>query len=137
MEGSGMDDWTVRIMADSKECESDFESLQENASNSINNRPARKYAEFIRGPLPLAWFQLASRLRGKSLEVALAIWWRCGIDKSRRVALSMGHVRRFGVLSRKGRREALARLEDAGLITVERSATKSPIITIVETDDNR
>ena len=36
---------------------------------------------FIRGPIPLAWLNVAARLPGKTLNVGLAIWWLAGMSK--------------------------------------------------------
>ena len=47
-------------------------------------------AGFIKGPLPLDWMQRAARLPGKTLQVALALWYLAGLQKSLTVKLASG-----------------------------------------------
>jgi len=102
------------------------------AKHGRPKRLRRQSRQFIRGPLPLEWFGRAAELGRPALAVALALWWRAGVERRAQVALSMQSCKLFGVPSRRDRREALARLQSAGLIGVERSTSKSPVVTIVE-----
>ena len=36
--------------------------------------------EFLRGPIPLAWLGRAAALRGKTLAVARALWFKAGMN---------------------------------------------------------
>jgi hypothetical protein len=83
-------------------------------------RPA-KGAPYIGGPVPLTWVERAVVLPGKAWHVASALWF-VGIrsrNKSATVRLTTKTLRRFG-LNRHTVYRALASLEGAGLVRVER-----------------
>ena len=85
---------------------------------------------FLRGPLPMEWLGKAAALPGKTLHVAIALWWLHGMArgmpfKLTRQALKYVHVERDAVGA------GLVRLEGAGLIRVERRLGQRPIISIV------
>lgn len=124
-----MDDWTERVM----EQQGDGSPTPKGRSNRCRSgRLPRNYGRFIRGPLSLDWFSRASALGRKPLAIGLAIWWRAGVERQRKVCVSMQSAQLFGIATRRDRRDALRRLEAAGLVLVERSATKSPVVTIVQ-----
>ena len=104
----------------------------ESSERRRSGRQRRSYQQFIRGPLPLAWFERASAMGRRPLAIGLAIWWRAGVERQRKVSLSMQSARRFGIVHRRDRAAALDKLEAAGLVLVERSASKSPVVTIVQ-----
>lgn len=85
--------------------------------------------EFIRGPLPLRWFSLAAQLPGPALAVALAVWFRRGIERRDTVTLFPSALRKFG-LSRWSGYRGLKTLEVAGLAVVKRHCGRSPVVTI-------
>jgi hypothetical protein len=87
---------------------------------------------FIKGPLPLDWFEMASALPGKTLHVALAIWFQVGLERTTTVKLGQKRVARFAV-SRDAKYEALRRLAEAGLIEVEQRPGQSVQVTLVQT----
>ena len=91
----------------------------------------RKVFERYVASVPLQWIQTATRLPGKSLHLAVVIWyhWRCG--KRAEVALTRAKLEAFGV-NRKRTRESLDRLEAAGLISVRRQGRQSPRILVHE-----
>ena len=91
----------------------------------------RRDGLFIKGPLPLDWFDVATALPGKTLHVALAIWFQVGLERSPTVKLSQKRLARFSV-SRDAKYDALKRLADAGLIEVKQSAGQSPTITVIQ-----
>lgn len=93
--------------------------------------PAQRQAPFIRGPLPLAWVQQACQLPGKTAQVALAIQYRCGLERSFVVTLTRSQVAAFGV-ERHAARRALKLLEAAGLIRYETRRGRSPRVTVAE-----
>ena len=86
---------------------------------------------FIKGPLPMPWFERAAALPGKALQVALALWWVRGLTRSTTFSFkrSAGHV--FAV-SADAMYDALTRLEQAGLIRVARHRGRSPVVTILD-----
>lgn len=86
-------------------------------------------AGFIKGPLPLDWMQRAARLPGKTLQVALALWYLAGLQKSLTVKLSSKPLDAMGV-SRDAKYDALARLVAAGLVAVDQKPGQAPIVTL-------
>ena len=79
----------------------------------------------------LDWLMSAAQLPGKSLHVGVALWAMGELQNSRVVALSNITSLRFG-LDRNAKYRALAWLEKAGLISVERKAGHAPLVTILE-----
>ena len=88
-----------------------------------------KPASFIKGPLPLDWMQQAARQPGKTLQVALALWYLAGLQKSRTVKLASKPLEAMGV-SRDAKYDALARLVSAGLVAVDQKPGQAPIVTL-------
>jgi hypothetical protein len=85
---------------------------------------------FLKGPVPLPWLEAAARLPGKSLHAGIALWYAAGLARSAAVPLSNISGVRFG-LDRNAKYRALAWLEDAGLITVERKLGRAPVVTLL------
>ena len=81
--------------------------------------------------LLLDWLMTAAQLPGKSLHVGVALCAIGELQNSRVVALSNITSLRFG-LDRNAKYRALAWLEKAGLISVERRAGRAPRVTILE-----
>jgi len=96
-------------------------------------RRAGKVKKFIKGPIPFDWITKAARAKGKTLHVAIALWFLVGVKRSRQVALSQSTLKRFGV-GRQASYRALLRLEDAGLVSVYRHPGRNPIVTILVPD---
>lgn len=84
---------------------------------------------FLCGPIPLLWLQQASQLPGRSLNVALALWYLAGLTKSATVALPNKLSSKFGV-DRNAKYRALNWLSNAGLVSVERKIGQAPRVTI-------
>jgi hypothetical protein len=94
--------------------------------------PARKRRQselFVKGPIPLAWLERAAQLPGKSLHVGLSLWFLAGRQISRQVALG-NHTAGLFAADQDAKRRALAWLESAGLISVQRKGHASPVVTI-------
>ena len=102
----------------------------------------RRLARFIAGPFPWAQFCTASRLPGKSLSVWELIHHRKRVTRSTVVTLPNEMLEEAGI-NEDAKSRALEALEQAGLITVERSPGRSPRVSLVapklpeETDDGR
>jgi hypothetical protein len=98
-----------------------------------NGRPPRhQHGEwFLRGPLPGFWLSRAARLPGKSLHVALAIWFAAGLTDNREVKLTGRLLAKFAVLPDAGRR-GLRQLEQDGLVRVQRHRGRCPLVVIEE-----
>ncbi len=87
--------------------------------------------KFLKGPIPLDWLSTAANLPGKSLHVAIAIWFTASLKKSPTVSLSNLASLPFG-LDRNAKYRALQWLEAAGLIAVDRKLGRSPMVTLLE-----
>ena len=85
---------------------------------------------FLKGPIPMAWLNVAARLPGKTLNVGIAIWWLAGMSKTTAFKLTGKSLDQLGV-SRDAASDGLKRLEDNGLILVKRSPGQRPIVEIV------
>jgi hypothetical protein len=93
--------------------------------------PRHKSGEhFLKGPIPLPWLEVAATLPGKSLHAAVALWYAAGLTKSASIPLSNIAGLRFG-LDRNAKYRALAWLERAGLVRVERKLGRAPVVTIL------
>ena len=91
---------------------------------------APREALFLRGPVPLEWLGRAAALPGKTLNVAIALWWRHGMAKGKPFKLTQQALKSLHV-ERDAASAGLVRLEQAGLIQVERRTGQRPIISIV------
>ena len=91
---------------------------------------AAKKELFLRGPIPLEWLAVAAKLPGKTLNVASALWWRHGMAKGKPFKLTQRALKAMNV-ERDAERMGLVRLEQAGLIRVQRMSGQRPIISIV------
>jgi hypothetical protein len=86
--------------------------------------------EFIKA-IPLQWLTPAAASPGKTLAVALAVWFQFGRSKGRPFKLTSAILKRFSV-SRKASYHGLKELEKIGLITVQRQKGKNPIVTVLD-----
>ena len=93
-------------------------------------RDQPKADAFIKGPLPLTWMTLAAQLPGKTLQVALALWYLSGLQKTLTVRLASKTLEKFGV-SRDAKYEALERLALLGLIQIQQDQGKAPMVTLL------
>jgi hypothetical protein len=91
----------------------------------------QKVPGFIKGPLPLSWMQRAMALPGKTIHVALALWFLSGLKCDKTVKLSGKIVRSFGV-SRDAKYDALKRLEAENLIKICRKPGSVPVVTLLD-----
>ena len=102
---------------------------------------SRQYEEYVRGPLPLKWFQKASNISRTAGVVGLIIWriayqsklW--GYDSQRRTS---GHIKvtnqncmKWGLCG-NSKNTALRLMEEAGLIRLDLKRGRSPIVQIID-----
>ena len=85
---------------------------------------------FLRGPIPMDWLSKASDLPGKTLHLAMALWWLNGMSKGESFKLT-GKALDLLHVSRDAMQDGLNRLEQHGLIQVERKTGQRPVITIL------
>jgi hypothetical protein len=89
-----------------------------------------KAALFLRGPIPLDWLGSAASLPGKTLHVGIALWWLHGMAKGKPFKLTQKALQTLNV-ERDAASAALVRLEQAGLIRVERQSGQRPTVSMV------
>lgn len=94
-----------------------------------------KGEKFLKGPIPMNWIEKASQQSGHALHVGMALWHLSGLNKSAKVKLSGSVLRRMGVDRYAGYR-GLQKLEEAGLVEVDRHKGRNPIVTILDASDN-
>lgn len=93
--------------------------------------PAPEKALFLRGPIPMPWLQRAAGLPGKTLHVAVALWWRYGMAQGKPFTLTRLAMK-LVCIERDAASAALSRLEQAGLIHVHRKPGRRPVISIIQ-----
>jgi DNA-binding transcriptional ArsR family regulator len=80
-------------------------------------QPHRLHGRFLRGPVPLAWLKQAASLPHRAVALGLVLW-REEPTQGSPVRIVLGKV---GMgLSQRTAKRALAALEGAGLVTVQR-----------------
>jgi len=93
-------------------------------------KPTRQGDLFIKGPIPMPWISAAAKLPGKAVQVALALFWLAGIRPQDMVKMTRQALELFNV-SDDAYRDALPRLEAAGLIKVSRARGQRARVEIV------
>jgi DNA-binding MarR family transcriptional regulator len=83
------------------------------------------------GPIPWSWWAPASRLPGRSLQVATVCWLLAGWGRTAEFELVWDDWAEVG-LSRSSASRGLDSLERAGLVGVVRRSGHSPIVTILD-----
>jgi hypothetical protein len=108
------------------------------SSSAQRSKPPRPKGSgrFLRGPIPLDWLSHAAALPGRSLHVAMAVWFMAGLKKTAVVPVSNIIGLQFG-LDRNAKYRALEWLENANLIAVERRPGRAPIVTILEAPNKK
>jgi len=104
-----------------------------NSGKSIQLRPKRR-GRFIPS-IPEWWAAAAMALPGKAYHVGSIVWQECRIHGSPSCKLARHVWEKFG-LHRHTVRGGLRMLNEAGLIVLEKSGKRSPLITIVN-DESR
>ena len=83
------------------------------------------------GPIPWRWWLPASRLPGRSLQVASVCWLLAGWGRSAEFELALDGWTGFG-LSRFSASRGLDELQRAGLVSVGRRSGRPNAVTILE-----
>ena len=102
---------------------------------------SRQYKEYVRGPLPLKWFQRASTISATAGVIGIIIWREAyqkklwGFDSQRRTSESMKvtnqNCMKWGVCG-NSKNTALRLMEEAGLIRLDLKRGRSPLVQIVD-----
>lgn len=110
----------------------DIEALRLSGESLAPKRAKRRITGwFIRGPIPGDWIARAAVLPGKSLHVALAVCYLAGLRRPEGIRLCPRTLAKFGVSAKTGR-AALAHLEAAGLVEVDRGRGRCPRVTVLD-----
>ena len=96
--------------------------------------PIPKKKLFLRGPVPMDWLSKAAELPGKTLNVALAIWWLQGMAQSESFKLNRKSLSLFNI-KRDAASISLKRLEGAGLIKIQKKVGQRPTILVILTQE--
>ena len=104
---------------------------------------SRQYKQYVRGPLPLKWFQRASTISRSAAVVGIVIWREAyqkklwGHDSQRRTS---GHIKitnqtcmKWGVCG-NFKNTALRLMKKAGLIRLELKRGRSPVVQIIDAE---
>jgi hypothetical protein len=84
-------------------------------------------------PIPTEWFTAAVQLPGKALAVAAIIHFEAAKQHTREIKLTGRMTENFNI-RQMARQRAIAALEAAGLILIERKRGSSPMVTIIDLD---
>ena len=82
---------------------------------------------FLKGPIPITWLSAAASLPGKALHLGVALWWLQGMRKTPHIKITQKALH-FFALSRDATRDGLLRLENKGLIRVQRRPGQRPMV---------
>ena len=88
------------------------------------------FKRFIRGPISFAWITKASKISPSALSVGVVLWYWYGLTGSLTVRLTTKRLREFGI-SRTTAYWAVAKLEKAGLVSVDRKYGRAPLVRIL------
>jgi hypothetical protein len=100
------------------------------STNGVHTRLPVLRQKFIRS-IPLAWQRRAAILPRRALLVGLALWYGSGLKRSRVVQFRPSLVKIFR-LSRSSQSRGLDDLERVGLVSIERQAGRSPVVTLLD-----
>lgn len=95
-------------------------------------RSKRQYP-FICGPIDLDWISKAAHLPGKTINVALALMYLSGLNKSKDDLKLTRKIYDHFNISRSAVYGALENMEREGLIEVKKAPGRKNLITILET----
>lgn len=96
-------------------------------------RDNSQVVRYIRGPLPQDWFSRACKLPGRTANMAIALWYRHGMEGSP-VRVTTKLREEYG-MSRKSAHRALELMEKAGLIKVDRRTGRAPRVAMLDVEE--
>jgi DNA-binding transcriptional ArsR family regulator len=91
---------------------------------------------FLKGPISMEWLSLAAKLPGKAFHLAVAIQWLAGMSPAQKLKITAKALELLGV-SKDAYRDGLRRLEEAGLVSVERRVGQFPWVSINPKDSKK
>ena len=99
-------------------------------SCNSNSTSYMKGNKFIKGPIPFNWIIKAGKLPGKTLHLAIQMWFLVGVLKNKTIRVNLSKISRELRISRMTLIKSMKALENAGLITVQRIPGQKSIVTI-------
>ena len=106
-----------------------------NKSPQKQQPPRHKRGEkFLKGPIPYRWLSKAAEQGGKTLHVAIALWFLAGLKRTWTISLSRRTLEDFGV-NRHSSYRGLKKLENIGLVSVVRRPGCLPKVTILDSEN--
>lgn len=97
----------------------------------LRQLPQKQVHQYLKGPIPLSWLCQAACIPGRSLHVAIALWHVSKLTRSKTVKMQGRILTAFGI-SRGVYQSSLDRLEELGLISIERNPGSRSSITILD-----
>ena len=104
---------------------------------------SRQYKEYVRGPLPLKWFQRASTISRTAAVVGMIIWrdayqkklWGYGSQRrtSGHIKVTTQNCMKWGICG-NSKNTALRLMEKAGLIRLDLKRGRSPVVQIIDAE---
>ena len=104
---------------------------------------SRQYKEYVRGPLPLKWFQRASTISRTAAVVGMIIWrdayqkklWGYGSQRrtSGHIKVTTQNCMKWGVCG-NSKNTALRLMEEADLIRLDTKRGRSPVVQIIDAE---
>ena len=110
----------------------DLDKVGEAWEASARTKPKLETAPYLRGPIPWLWIQRAINLGESALATGLAVWHLRALNGAATFTASLYQLRKWTRLSEKATRSGRQRLEEAGLLSIERPAGQSPVITVID-----
>ena len=86
---------------------------------------------FIRGPISVEWMLAAVECGRPATRLAILLQWVAGVEKTPVIKATAHRAAKFS-LSRTALKNAISKLEAAGLIRADRCHGRPPSITILE-----
>jgi len=104
---------------------------------------SRQYKEYVRGPLPLKWFQRASTISRTAAVVGMIIWrdayqkklWGYGSQRrtSGHIKVTTQNCMKWGVCG-NSKNTALRLMEEADLIRLDTKRGRSPVVQVIDAE---
>jgi DNA-binding transcriptional ArsR family regulator len=82
------------------------------------------------GPIDVPWVRQAAQLGVTALLVGLALWYLKGLRRADAFIVSNLMIAEWGVRP-DAKRRALRKLEQAGLVSIERREKRSPLVSLI------
>lgn len=91
---------------------------------------ARIRKRFIKGPIPVPWMAKAFSLTPSAEKCAVALCYQRGLYRKDEFKIEPARFRELGI-DETARRRGLNELERAGLISLQKRASKTPVVKLI------